>query len=232
VEQSDDGGLWDRPRRGRRGPAPEFTLDRIASAAMEIADADGLAAVTMRSVAAALGTGPASLYRYVRTRDELIDLMVDAANGEIDCRRALSGDWLADLLALARSSRGVYLRHPWLLETAEAPRPIGPSAADYLEYVLAALAGADVDTRTKMETVGVLNALVVMLTRAERTAADREAAVGHERFFHRIIAGGAHPHLVAALAAGATEPLDEGPGEQFDRVVTRVLRGLIEPGGR
>lgn len=230
MEQSDAGGVWDRPRRGRRGPAPEFTLDRIASAAMEIADADGLAAVTMRSVAADLGTGPASLYRYVRTRDELVDIMVDAANGEIDCRRALSGDWLADLLALARSSRIVYLRHPWLLETAGTPRPIGPSAADYLEYVLAALAGVDVDTRTKMETVGVLNALVVMLTRAEIVA--REAAVQHERFFARIVAGGAHPHLVAALTAGAEEPVSKGPEEQFDRVVTRVLRGLIDPGGR
>lgn len=229
MEQSEAGGLWDRPRRGRRGPAPEFSLDRIASAAMALADADGLAAVTMRSVAAALGTGPASLYRYVRTRDELIDIMVDVANGEIDCRGVPSGDWLADLLTLARRTRIVFLRHPWLLETAETPRPIGPNAADYLECALAALADAGVDTRTELEAVGVLNALVVMLTRAEITAA--EAAVQHERFFARIASGGAHPHLVAVLAAGAAEPVREDAEAQFDRVVTRVLRGLIDPGG-
>jgi AcrR family transcriptional regulator len=233
VEQTEAAGLWDRPRRGKRGPEREFSFERIAATAMEIADAHGLAAVTMRPVAAALGTGPASLYRYVRTRDELIDLMVDAANGEIDCRGLPSGDWLADLLDLARRSRIVHLRHPWLLETAETPRPIGPSAADYLECALAALAGTGVDTRTRLEAVGILNALVVMLTRAEFTAADREAAVRHERFFLRIAAGGEHPHLVAALEAGAVEPAVEPAGEdaeeQFDRVVTRVLRGLIEP---
>jgi AcrR family transcriptional regulator len=206
-------------------------LDRIAAAAMEIADAEGLPAVTMRPVAAALGTGPASLYRYVRTRDELIDLMVDAANGEIDLSGIPSGDWRADLLTLARRTRGVYLKHPWLLETAETPRPISPSVADYLEAALTALEGAGIDTRTMFEAIGVLNALVVMLTRAELTAADREAALQHERFFLRIAEGGAHPHIVAALSAGAAEAEREDAERQFDRVVTRVLRGLIEPGG-
>jgi AcrR family transcriptional regulator len=196
---------------------------------MEIADTEGLAAVTMRPVAAALGTGPATLYRYVRTRDELIDLMVDAANGEIDLGGVPSGDWLADLLALALRTRGVFRKHPWMLETAETPRPLSPSVVDYLEAALSALEGAGIDTRTQFEAIGVLNALVIMLTRAELTAADRETALRNERFFQRIAEDGAHPRLIAALSAGAAEPEREDAEQQFDRVVTRVLRGLIEP---
>jgi AcrR family transcriptional regulator len=231
VERSATGGLWDRPSRGSRGPEREFNFDQIATAAIEIADAHGLAAVTMRPVAAALGTGPASLYRYVRNRDELVDLMVDAANAGIDLRGIPSGDWLADLLALAHRTRRVFLKHPWMLETAETPRPISPSVADYLEHALAALANAGVDTRTQFEAIGVLNALVIMLTRAEVTAADRETALRNERFFQRIAADGAHPRLIAALSADAAESTPEDAEQQFDRVITRVLRGLIGPGG-
>ncbi|MCD0446835.1 TetR/AcrR family transcriptional regulator [Glycomyces sp. A-F 0318] len=222
MEQSP--GVWERPRRGRRGPAPEHDLDRIAAAALALADADGLAAVTMRAVAAALGTGPASLYRYVRTRDELVELMADAAYGEIDGEAAPAGDWLAGLLALARESRRMLLRHPWLLEVAETPRPLGPNAADYLDRALGVLESAETDTRTKFEAIGVLNALVVMLVRAETAGADRDAA--GPAALARLAAEGRRPHLAAALADPAPAP-PEGPGEAFDRVVSRVLTGLV-----
>jgi AcrR family transcriptional regulator len=218
--------LWERPRRGRRGPAPEHDLDRIAAAALALADADGLAAVTMRAVAAALGTGPASLYRYVRTRDELVELMVDAANGEFDYAAVPEGDWLAGLLGLARQGRGVFLRHSWLLETAETPRPLGPNVAAYLDHALGVLEAADADTRTKLETIGVLNALIVMLVRAETADAGRE--VQGAAMLGRLAAEGRHPHLAAALA-DAPPAAPEDPAATFDRVVSRVLTGLIRP---
>lgn len=214
--------VWERPRRGRRGPAPEHDLDQIAAAALALADADGLAAVTMRAVAAALGTGPASLYRYVRTRDELVELMVDAAYGEFDYAAVPVGDWLAALLGLARQSRGIFLRHPWLLETAETPRPLGPNVAAYLDHALGALAHAEADTRTKLEAIGVLNALVVMLTRAEAAEADHDSP----SMLIRLAADGRHPNLAAALA-DAPPAAAEDPDASFDRVVSRVLTGLL-----
>jgi AcrR family transcriptional regulator len=226
VEQSDDGSVWERPRRGRRGPAPEHDLEQIAAAALAVADADGLTAVTMRAVAAALGTGPASLYRYVRTRDELVDLMVDAAYGEFDHGEPPTGDWLADMLDLARQSRALLLRRPWMLETAETPRPLGPNAAAYLDRALGALEPSGAGTRTRFETIGVLNALVVMLVRAE-TGGARHAAQSAASFA-RIAAEGRHPHLAAALAA--SDGGREDPADAFDRVVSRVLTGLVEPG--
>src|SRR6201986_168632 len=74
--------IWLRPERSARGPVPEHSRAEIAQAAVALADEGGLAAVTMRSVAAAIGTGPASLYRYVATRDEILELMIDEAGGE------------------------------------------------------------------------------------------------------------------------------------------------------
>src|SRR5947208_2069165 len=76
--------VWERPERGARGPAPDRSRAQITTAAIELADAHGLAAVSMRRVAARLATGPASLYRYVSGRAEILDLMVDAVTGEVD----------------------------------------------------------------------------------------------------------------------------------------------------
>ena len=78
------GSIWSRPERAPRGPVPEHSRAKFAVAGIVIADADGLDAVTMRSVAAAVGTGPASLYRYVGNRGELLELMADQARGELD----------------------------------------------------------------------------------------------------------------------------------------------------
>ena len=128
------------------------------------------------------------------------------------------------MLALARQGRTVFLRHPWLLDTAETLRPIGPSAADYLEHALVVLAEADADTRTKLEAIGVLNALVAALTRAEIASENRTAQ--DTSFLTRIAEEGRHPHLTDAFASMTAAP--ETPAAVFDRVVSRVLTGLIE----
>ena len=80
--------IWTRPVRGSRGPAPGRSRDAIVAAAVALADADGLDAVSMRAVATALGTGAGSLYRYLSSRDDLLDLMVDRVAGEL---RPVSG---------------------------------------------------------------------------------------------------------------------------------------------
>ncbi|THV28452.1 TetR/AcrR family transcriptional regulator [Glycomyces paridis] len=210
----------------RRGPAPEYSLARIADAAVALADAEGLGAVTMRAVAADLGTGPASLYRYVGNRDELVEAMIDRVHGELDHRGVPSGDWRADMLALARGNRVLYLRHPWLLDTVESATHSGPNAIAYLERALGALSVVDADPTAKFEAIGVLNALVVMLTRSETaTASDAATALLHARFAEAA-ADGAHPHLAAALTDRSP---DQTPEDRFERIVLRVLDGLIAP---
>src|SRR5688572_23857394 len=132
--------IWLRPERTGRGPVPEHARARISAAAVALADAHGLGAVSMRRLASVLGTGPASLYRYVDSRDEPLDLMADAGAGGLDLSRPPSGDWRAGLVALAHGLRDAYRRHPWLLDLVRGRVGIGARAVDQLEYALAALA--------------------------------------------------------------------------------------------
>src|SRR2546429_919999 len=93
--------VWTRPVRPLRGPQPAHSRADLVAAAVRVADAEGIAAVSMRRVAAEIGAGTMSLYRYVSRKDDLLDLMVDAALGEMDLPDAPSGDWRADLRLLA-----------------------------------------------------------------------------------------------------------------------------------
>lgn len=225
--------IWLRPERAGRGPVPAFDRDRIAAAGIALADADGLAAVTMRAVAVALGAGPASLYRYVATRDELLELMIDQVNGEISYAGLGSGHWLDDLLALARQSRGVYLGHPWLLDATATRTPLGPHAVTYLEHALSALADLDVSPRTKLEAIAILSAVVSALTRAEviQSLAGQTIPQWQQvqaEYLTQVTKAGRHPHLTAALT-GQLPEVEDSSEPLFDRILTRVLTGLLQP---
>src|ERR1700737_1523158 len=117
--------VWTRPRPAPRRRAPG--VDQYVAAALAVADAEGLAAVSMRRVAGDLGSGTATLYRYITTRDELVDLMVDAAQGE-DPLPESARDWRADLAAVAHALRATLLRHPWLAGELAGRPPPGPSS--------------------------------------------------------------------------------------------------------
>jgi len=224
------GSIWTRPQRSARGPAPEHTRPEIASAGIALADAAGLGAVTMRSVAAAIGTGPASLYRYVANRAELLELMADQARGELTFAGAGSGEPAARLLSIAREGHALYLRHPWLLGIPAAPLP-GPNAIAFLEHCLAALSGADLPGPAKLETIGLFSGAVRLLAQTEidQQQAGQDAAQwqsGLAAYLAQVVAAGQHPHLAAALAGAppANVPQDGG---LFERAMTRLLAGLL-----
>src|ERR1051325_5560764 len=103
--------IWMRPEQASGGRPAERIRAEITAAAVELADREGLEAVSMRRVASVLGTGAASLYRYVATRDDLLDLMTDSTASEYHLP-APTGDWQADLLAVARQARQIMGRHP------------------------------------------------------------------------------------------------------------------------
>ncbi|MEV6629043.1 TetR family transcriptional regulator, partial [Amycolatopsis sp. NPDC051114] len=102
--------VWAKERRRPRRQAP--SVEQIVRTAITIADTEGLPALSMRRVAADLGSGTASLYRYVASRDDLLDLMIDEVKGAEDTE--LTGDWRADLASVARQVRATRLRHPGL----------------------------------------------------------------------------------------------------------------------
>src|SRR5215510_6805767 len=110
----DLGPIWARPEPGTR--RPRYTRDKIATAAVAIADADGFEAVAIRRVAAELGGSPMSLYHYIAGKEDLVALMDDALMAEtVVPGDELPTDWRQALATIARRTRAVFLRHPWAL---------------------------------------------------------------------------------------------------------------------
>ncbi len=225
--------IWTRPVRPGRGPIPEHSRSEIASIGIALADAAGLGTVTMRNVAAAIGTGPSSLYRYITNRAELLELMADQARGELTYDGADSGEPAARLLAIAREGHALYLRHPWLLDIPAAPIP-GPNAMGFIEHCLAALSGVDMSGPAKLETIGLFSGAVRLTaqTEIEQQQAGQDAAQWQSEltaYLSQIAAAGQHPYLAAVLAD--TPPTD--PAQQqddlFEHAMLRILAGLLPP---
>jgi AcrR family transcriptional regulator len=239
--------IWLRPERSARGPVPEHSRAEIAQAAVALADEGGLAAVTMRSVAAAIGTGPASLYRYVATRDEILELMIDEVGGEYRFGPPATGepaplgelravDPLSGLLELARQARQIYLRHPWLVGLPAVGQLPGPNAIAYTEQVLAVLDGTSLTSAARLETVGIFTGLVRLLaqTEAEQRRAGQQLAQWQAAlagYLISAVADGRRPYLAAALAGlGGGEVSDPLTADDlFGRTLARILPGLLAP---
>ncbi|MFD5408847.1 TetR/AcrR family transcriptional regulator C-terminal domain-containing protein [Streptomyces nojiriensis] len=172
--------------RRRPSPAPdtepELTVDRIVRAAVEIADAEGLAALSMRGVAARLGVAAMSTYRYVPSKEDLVLLMADAAFGEAHPADAYTGapeDWRARLEAGARTLWRLYRKHPWLARISPLTRPLLlPNLLVHGEWMLAALDGHGLDPTTLFDIHVLLYSHVQGLAVHLELEADAEAATG------------------------------------------------------
>ncbi|WP_203778966.1 TetR/AcrR family transcriptional regulator [Paractinoplanes rishiriensis] len=148
--------MWRVQSGPRPGPKPRFTIDEIAAAAIAIADADGVAALSMRRVAERLGVAAMSLYTYVPSKAELIDLMLDTVFGELPFEGHASS-WRARLAAVARENWRTYLRHPWLLQVATSRPPLGPNLVAKYDYELSVIDGiglSDVEMDLVVQMVG------------------------------------------------------------------------------
>lgn len=221
--------IWLRPApEPGVGRPPELSREQITAVAVAVADVDGLAAVTMRRVAAALGTGAASLYRHVATRDDLVDLMVDRALGEFDPIPD-TGDWRADVVAAHLARLRCLRRRPWVLDGILTRPPIGPSSLRMIEETLRLLAPHPAPGSAKMEAITVLAGLLHTIAQHERPRGgvpDHEVLAAQMTLLHRAVSDGAHPHLAAAFDDPVPHP-DESPDERLGRILTLVLDGLL-----
>jgi AcrR family transcriptional regulator len=221
-----------RPPRSARGPVPEHSAAEIAGAAISLADSHGLSAVTMRAVAAAIGTGPASLYRYVTTRSEVLELMADQAAGEYTLDEPSTGDPVTDLLTLAHQVLAVYRRHPWLLEIPPAPGLPGPNALAYMEHMLATLSGTALSRHRKLELIGLFSGTIRTFAQmeADQQSAGQDMAQWQElvaSYLGQVAADGQHPHLAAVLSGPPEDDDALAQDPIFDRALTRILTGLL-----
>jgi AcrR family transcriptional regulator len=237
--QADEGAaavapvIWARPDRPARGPQPSLTRDQIAAAAIAIADAEGLEAVSMRRVAAAVGAGTMSLYRYVSRKEDLIDLMADRVLGELDLPDAPSGDWRADLWLIARQSHELQLRHPWSATVGLARPSLGPNQLRVTEFALRAVGGLGLDVDTMMWMV--LTVLTFARGFAEAENAEREAQrrtgmtedewrLAMAPYVQQIIDSGRYPMLSRYIVEGQ----DLDPEAAFEQGMDRVIEGLAQ----
>jgi AcrR family transcriptional regulator len=159
------GLLW---RTGTRTGRSGLTVDSVVASAIEVADAEGLEAVSMRRVAQQLKVGTMSLYTHVPGKTDLTDLMVDAALGELyadlDEPSRAPGGWRGALMFVARSNWDLYLRHPWLLDVSSARPVLGPHTTAKYEAELRPLDGLGL-TDLEMDSV-----LTLVLTHVQGTA--------------------------------------------------------------
>ncbi|MEV4538416.1 TetR/AcrR family transcriptional regulator [Asanoa sp. NPDC049518] len=210
---SDAQPIWTRPERGRRGPAPGHTRNEIVAAAIALADAEGLSAVSMRAVATALDTTAGSLYRYLSSRDDLLDLMTDHAVGELRPYPQRQGDWLDQLQALAQRQLDLHRRHRWLGELIQRPTSAGPETLDWYDHCLGVLSDVPAPTTAKFEAIALMTGVVVLFSRTQTSTAQPFAALDPAR----------HPHLAAALANPGQPPQDD----LFGRALRALLTGLL-----
>jgi AcrR family transcriptional regulator len=167
--------LWGRPQPGKRGPKAALELESVVRAAIELADEQGLDAVSMRRVAERLELGTMSLYTYVPGKGELLDLMVDTVYGErADEMAADPNSGLRERLeALAVGEWAFYQRHPWTLSIASGRSVLGPNEADGYERALSVVADLGLPAR---DAVAIVDAVSMFVRGAARDAAEAARA--------------------------------------------------------
>lgn len=162
--------LW----RGEEAPSPRsgLTVGRVVTAGIELADADGLEALSMRRVADHLGVGTMSLYTYVPGKRELVLLMFDEVYGQLPDDLGDDPHWRAQLWVMADQYWRLYEQHPWLLEVPISRPAVGPNVADRYELDLSSVEGVGLDDLEMNAAVELVQSLV--LNAADRLRGIRE----------------------------------------------------------
>jgi AcrR family transcriptional regulator len=198
--------LWQGREQPSRGPKPGLTLERVVSAAVELADREGLAALSMRKVAAELGVGTMSLYRYVPGKGELLDLMLDRVNGpeEEDLAAYKGEDWRETLEMVGIGTYRLYERHPWLLQVNQSRPLLGPNSLLSFDFALSALEDLGLNGQEKVTVITVLDAFITGIARTHilQQQAAEQSGISDEEFWAAqtpilevAMESGCYPHV-------------------------------------
>jgi AcrR family transcriptional regulator len=163
--------LWGRRERGKRGPRPGLSADAIVGAAIGVADAEGLEAVSMARVAKELGFTTMSLYRHVASKEELLQLMWNASATGAETL-VLEGDgWRARLRMWATVQRDMLDVHPWITQMPMTGPPLGPNSMHFIERGLEALDGTGLTDDEKLRFIGLISSYTLSEARMANDAA-------------------------------------------------------------
>ncbi|MFI6150798.1 TetR/AcrR family transcriptional regulator C-terminal domain-containing protein [Streptomyces sp. NPDC051109] len=217
--------------------APSFegdlTLDRIVRAAIDIADAEGLSALSMRGVAARLGVAAMSTYRYVPSKDDLVLLMADAAFGEESYPADAPEGWRSRIELGGRTLWALYRRHPWLAQLGSLTRPLlVPNLMVHGEWVLSALDGHGLDPGTLFDVHVLLYSHVQGLAVHLEWEAHAEATTGQSEdqwmenrapTLRALMESGRFPAFTKAVGA-----FEDGYDLRLDALFELGLKALLD----
>lgn len=237
--------LWEPAARPTRGPRPALSRDDVVQAAIGLADAEGLGALTMHAVADRLGFTAMALYRYFPSKEALIDASVDAAMGQPPRPDASVAAWRAKVKHWAYAKRAMMCARPWLAELPFVAAPHGPNWLSWHEAFLDTVADTGLSPEDMMDMLSIVHGYVVgssdiaiSLARALARGGTAESwaqAVGRD--LARAINDPRYPHLSRILtsSSGGLSPTSSLPtragkprtmDDSFDFGLERVLDGI------
>jgi AcrR family transcriptional regulator len=225
---------WGVRERPRKGPKPALSLARIVDAAVRVADAEGMDAVSMGRVAAELGAAPMSLYRHLSAKEELLELMTDAAWGDPPATPTAGEEWRAGLARWAWALRANARRHSWVARIALNSLPIMPHQVAWFENALACMADTGLTEARKGSVILLLAGYVrnIIATEADIGAAvvasglDMSAwMASYAGMLRRLADPQRFPALRKFVEAGVFDVAD-GPDDEFIFGLDRILDGI------
>ena len=229
--------LWrDRAVVPRQGPRPGLSIDAVVAAAIQVADAEGLEAVTMRRIAKALGVVPMTLYTYVPGKAELLDLMLDAVYAAMPRPNTSGQPWRQRLASIADENRALLESHPWAATISTIRPPLGPGLMAKYEHELSAFESLGLDDVLMDASLTYLLSFVQAWARAaaDARAAQRATAMSDSQWWTkwghllaRVLDESAYPVAVrVGSAAGAAHGSAYSPDHAYTFGLELVLAGL------
>ncbi len=229
--------LWrDSAATSRRGPAQGLSVDAVVVAAIALADNEGLEAVTMRRVAEGLGVAPMTLYTYVPSKAELLDLMLDTAYGWMPRTDTSGRSWRERLAAIADENRALYESHPWVASVSTVRPPLGPGLMDKYEHELRAFEGLGLgDVQMDASLTFLLSFVRACAQGASETrGAKQDSAIDDAQWWAtnapllaRVFDERSYPTAArVGAAAGAAHGSAYSPEHAYKFGLERVLDGL------
>ncbi|WP_024792894.1 TetR/AcrR family transcriptional regulator C-terminal domain-containing protein [Tomitella biformata] len=220
--------LWGRRERGRQGRKADLSLDAIIAAAIAVADAEGLAAVSMARVAKDLGFSTMSLYRHVQNKDELLQLMWNAS--AIDAPVITGDDWRARLRSWAVGQWNMLKVRRWVLEMPMIAPPAGPNSLAWVEQAMQALADTPLSEAEKLGCVGLLSSFTLgeaRMSHEETKAAGTAKPMDYGAVLRAVADERGYPALHHAAWSGELEGAgDTDPDAGFQFGLERILDGV------
>jgi AcrR family transcriptional regulator len=226
--------LWGRRERGKRGPKPGLSIEAIVDAAIELADAEGLAAVSMARVAKELGFTTMSLYRYVASKDELLQLMWNASAQGAEALELEGDGWRERLRGWALVQREMLDRHSWITQMPMATPPLAPNSLTFVERGLEALDDTGLADQDKLRIIGLISSYTLSESRMAHEAARAAAQAPDdapqwtfESLLRELVDEEGYPRLHRlATAADASELEPDDEQQEFPFGLERILDGV------